>query len=278
MKVVAYILPPNSLSKRVVPFMVAGAKAVGDSVTVMQDTEYTPLHADIYDVAVFWGYVETLQNAMKGFTEAGKKVVYLDLAYWERGTHYKVSLNARHPTAYFRDRPHDDTRRKRFGVEISPYMRKGQHILVAGLSQKAAWAEKEGPWGEYEAKAVEELQRYTQRPIIYRAKTSGTAAPIPGTRYSNLAEPLMPLLRDAWAVVTRHSNVAVDGLVIGVPAFAWYGVASVMAARDLAMIEKPYYPEGREQWLNDISYCQWSEDEMKDGTCWRHLKHEGLLP
>ena len=84
-------------------------------------------------------------------------------------------------------------------------------------------------------------------------------------------------LKGAWAVVTHHSNVAVDGLLQGIPAFCWQGVAAPLSSQDLTKIETPVYPDGREQWTADIAWCQWSIAEMKAGLPWLHLKSEGLI-
>lgn len=77
--------------------------------------------------------------------------------------------------------------------------------------------------------------------------------------------------------MTHHSNVAVDGLVAGVPCFVWGGVASTMGLQELAAIEAPWLPEGREQWVNDITYCQWSIAEMSAGVPWRYMRSRGLV-
>lgn len=278
-RVAAYVMANNGLAKRVVPLLVAGARRAGDEVTVMADTDYRAEHPEEYDAAIFWGYVLTLQAVMAGFNEAKKAPVYLDLAYWDRGNSYKVSVGARHPTAYFQKVKHGSDRRKRYGIEPVPFAKDGKIILLAGMSVKGAWAEKEGDFGYYETQVVEELRKYTDRPIVYRPKSKGVSAGIPGTKLSLMSEPLAPLLRKSWAVVTRHSNVAVDGLVVGVPAFAKAGVASAVGLQDLSKIETPYYPDDGvlEQFLNDVAYCQWSEQELKDGTVWRHLKNEGLV-
>lgn len=278
-KVAAYILGNNGLAKRVVPLLVAGARRAGDEVTVMADTDFRLEHTQEYSTAIFWGYVLTLQAVMAGFNEAKKPPVYLDLAYWDRGRSYKVSVGARHPTAYFQRVKHGSDRRVRYGVEPKPFAKNGRIILLAGMSVKGAWAEKEGEFGYYERQVVEELRKHTDRPIVYRPKNKGVSVGIPGTKLSLMSEPLVPLLRKSHAVVTRHSNVAVDGLVEGVPAFAKAGVASALGLQDLSKIETPYYPDeyAREQFLNDTAYCQWTEEELRDGTCWRHLKSEGLV-
>jgi hypothetical protein len=30
-------------------------------------------------------------------------------------------------------------------------------------------------------------------------------------------------------------------------------------------------PETVKQWLYNLAYCQWSEEEMQNGNAWRHL-------
>jgi hypothetical protein len=191
-------------------------------------------------------------------------------------------MNARHPTAYFQAVKHDDTRKRRFGVQASAQVKgSGEHILLAGLGPKAAWAEKEGAAGDWERNAITALRAVTGRKIVYRPKPSwADAKPLPGAAFSGPRTPLGPVLNNAYAVVARHSNVTVEGLVLGVPAFVWHGVSVPMGLQDLSMIETPLYPERDvvEQWLNDVAYCQWSLEEMRDGTCLRHLKSEGLIP
>src|ERR1044072_294914 len=210
-KVAAYVLRGNGLAMQVVPYMAIGAAVAGDRVTTFSDAQYTAAHLAEFDIAVFWGYVETCQAIMKGDREAGKKAVYLDLAYWRRDDHYKVSVNDRHPTAYFR-KGHGDDRRKRFVGRIGPY-RVRDHILIAGLSPKAAWAEKMEPVGSWELRAVAQIKSRTSRPIIYRPKPTWVNAPhIPGTIFSPATESSQAVLAKSWSVVTYHSNVGVDGL------------------------------------------------------------------
>ena len=41
--------------------------------------------------------------------------------------------------------------------------------------------------------------------------------------------------------------------------------------KSLKLIEQPMYFD-RQQWLNNLGYCQWYEKERVDGTAWNHLK------
>lgn len=269
-------------SRIVCEAMRAGIRACGDQPIPCKDVSWRGPNARI---GVFYGMAGGLKDAIEAYKRAGGTAVYIDMGYWGRKSvisqlsgFHKVSVNARHPTAYFQAIAHPHDRIKTLGVVPKPWKKGGQHVLVAGMGGKGAPAEGFKP-EEWERKAILELKKHTGLSIVYRPKPNWKLAkPIPGTHFSPASDSIEDLLDECHAVVTHHSNVAVDGLVAGVPAFCWHGVASPMALKDLAMIGDPYRPEGREQWLADIAYCQWNLEEMRSGATWRHLKNEGLIP
>lgn len=259
--------------------MASGISRVGDRPKMISTARYAGVDAD---VAVFYGYDRTMRGIFRDYREAGLPVVYIDLGYWGRreggqviGFH-KVSVNDRHPTAYFRNRRHDGSRARRFGIEIRPW-RQGRNILLAGMSAKSAESYGMTP-AEWERKAIAALRKATDRPILYRPKPSWKEArPLAGSLFAPRRGPIDDQIENCHAVVTHHSNVGVDALIAGVPVFTIDGVASVMGIGDIGKIESPIYPEGRDQWVDDIAWCQWHNDEMRSGACWRHLKDEGLV-
>lgn len=252
---------------------------LGDTVKVFKDSDFTERHLDDFDTAVFWGYVLTCQNIMNAYRSVpGKAAVYLDLAYWSRDTHFKVSVNNRHPTGYFQNKVHDGARCTIKPATCLVSYDPAEYILVAGMGPKAAWAERIEPVERWERETIARLRQLTSRPIVYRPKPSQHyGKPIPGVLLDTTTS-IGKALRHAYAVVTHHSNVAVDGLIAGVPAFAEAGVASVLS-RPIECIGDPLYPtlEAVQRFLNDVSYTQWSIPEMKSGVVWRHLKAEGMV-
>lgn len=262
--------------------MMKGIQAAGDApIACREDDYYQPQ----FSVAVFYGLSGRLKNVFRDYQEEGRKAVYIDLGYWGRrdgggryNGYHKISVNGRHPTSYFQKHHHGDDRIRKFGLKAQPWRRNGRAILVAGMSAKASGVEgfKAEEW---ERSIIEKIKKVSDRPIIYRPKPSWKdAKEIEGTRYSPPEEDLEAILHGCWAVVTHHSNVAVDGLVLGIPSFCWAGVAKPMSSKIIEQIEKPIYPDGRDQWLSDIAYTQWNTDEIAKGRPWRHLKNEGLLP
>lgn len=280
--VAVYELSGKSLSHKLCEAMSRGIARSGERVIRRNAESYVGPEAD---VAVFYGFIDPLQRAMADYRSRGG-AVYLDLAYWGRDRHYKVSVNDRHPTAYFQKRKHDHSRAAAHGEEtrLKPWRPSGRHILLAGLSPKASEVVERMPRYTWERDTIARLHQLTGREIVYRPKPSDkTAKPIPGSRFSDPAnEPLSAVMKNAHAVVVYHSNVAVDGIVAGVPAFAKLGVATALSERDVDLdrIEAPKLvnDEARRQWVDDIAWCQWTMDEMADGSVWRHLKSEGLIP
>jgi hypothetical protein len=248
-----------------------------DTCKLRADTEH---NMSGFDAALLWGFTSPCQKVIQSCVEAGKPWVYLDLAYWSRHDHFKVTLNNRHPAGYLMDRAMPDDRFKRLKLTVEPWRKGGTYVLVAGMSGKAAWSWGQGPQ-EYDRNIVTQLRKVTKRPIVYRPKPSyREAKPIAGSTFDRSQEPghYDKLVAEAWCVVTHHSNVGVDALLAGVPVFTRYGAAMHLALADSAIesrLEDPWYPDGREQWAANLAYCQWTVAEMADGSCWRHMK--GLM-
>lgn len=261
--------------------MKRGIEVCGESVRIHPSHCYRRPEAEI---AVFYGFDINLRKVFSDYRAAGKTVVYVDLGYWGRreggslSGYHKVVVNGRHATDYFQAVEHDSERADRLGLTIKEWAGQGDHIIVAGMSAKCAEVEGFTP-SEWERMTVDELRRHTSRPIVYRPKPSWAAAePIYGTLFEPGLDDLPRLLQNCHAVVTHHSNVAIDALLEGVPAFTTNGAASSLAFSDLSRIEAPWRPDGRRQFVRDLAYTQFTPAEMRAGIAWAHLKAEGLIP
>jgi hypothetical protein len=240
------------------------------------------------DVAVFYGLVESTKATFENYLAAGKHVLFVDLGYWGRRDggrfigYHRIAFDHRHPTPAQLDRvrcPGD--RFEKFGLEPAPMRRAGSRILLAGMSDKGA--KSYGfQYQEWEREALARMALGTKRVIAYRPKPSRSdpQKPINGIEFAGEPLRLKDALADAWAVVTHHSNVGIDGLLSGVPCFCAEGIIKAMAKTDLREIERPYYPdyETRLQWFRNVAYWQWSVPEMAKGLPWQWLKESGFLP
>jgi hypothetical protein len=258
--------------------MAQGLHAAGQSHELLSSTSYRgPAH----DVAIFYGLALGLRRVLEEYRAAGRKAIYVDMGYWGRRLNdrfdgfHKLALNDRHPTAYFQRWAHPPDRIQHHGIRLKPWRTAGRHILVAGMSAKAAQAEGLPPHS-WERATIARLRELTDRPIVYRPKPNWTeACPIEGSVFAQ-TQPLDSLFNNCHAVVAHHSNVAVDALLAGVPCICPGGVASSLSGHDLTLIESPPMPDGRQQWAQDVAYTQWSIHEMRTGAAWGYLAREVL--
>lgn len=256
--------------------LLAGAKRMGWDAFVTRDWHETP-RADLLA-----GYGWCNRAMFEAYRAAGRHFIYVDLGYWHRkqyrsdyGGLHKLVVDGRHATAYFRrNRPRD---RLAGAPEIKPWRQNGAHIVLAGLSAKGAASSGLKPL-VWEHDIISRLKRVTGRSIVYRPKPSWTSAqPIPGTIFSPPEQPLSEVLADAWALLTLHSNAALDALAAGVPVRAQEGLASVMSMASVECVEFPPCNGDREQLFADIGYCHWTRHEIADGTALALLRDDGLL-
>lgn len=198
--------------------------------------------------------------------------VYGDLGYWNRETSYRLVVGGWSPESYVRaGLPHG--RLRDLGVEVKPVNTSGDTIVIAGCSAKSS-IEHGLIYRKWEVDTAEALQGCGKR-IVYRPKpTDKMRSPIPGTEYDD--GPIEATLARASAFVSHHSNACIDALVAGVPVHCVTGAAAAFSV-PLADIAGADMPEGREQFLADVAWLNWSLEEMRRGEAWRHLKERGLI-
>ena len=192
----------------------------------------------------------------------GRQFIYWDRGYLRRvfatwlprgdhGGYYRWTLN-NFQMQEIRDVP--DDRWKALGIQdqVRPWNKSGKHIVVAhtGHDYWDLFADR-----EWSFRVAEELRKYTDRDIIVRDKESKV--------------PLYDDLKDAHALVTHGSIAAVEAVVMGCPVFVHpFSTARLVGLTDMSLIETPVYPE-RFGWLHSLSYCQYNEAELIDGTLFR---------
>jgi len=137
-----------------------------------------------------------------------------------------------------------------------PWRRNGSKILIVEPGEFAAGIMhvEAKSWGQ---KVADELKKYTDRPVEFRSKTNKK------TRTS-LYQQL--LAGDYYCTVSINSNSAVESIWAGVPAITLnIHVSNAVTRNSLSQINDLYYgPLG--DWLAWLSYCQFTFEELMDGT------------
>lgn len=271
MRVAVYGISAGSNAGRDKPNLIGHALRAGFK---RQGVECLPLEKFtgevVADVALAYGWLgELTTHVFSKYKEAGKHFVFFDLGYWERGAegHYRLGIDD-WDTALRMKRGCPADRFDSLRIPLrDDWDRKSKTIMVVGMSDKAAWTHgyKAGEW-EQQTKAAVELAvpGYT---VYVRQKPN---------KATRRMAPIEEALREAYFVVSHHSNVAVDCLVAGVPFYAKKGVGSLMSLPDFTAdtIRNPTRPAREDMMglLYDIAYAQWTPAEMRSGACWDYIK------
>lgn len=266
MRVVCY---PSVGKHKALKLSCAFAEGCGGEIAGTGETKLRP------GAAFFYGMTAHTLRLIGQCRREGRDWYYADNAYYfGRGDYFRVS-KGRFQQDGLGSAGGSGTARPerfaRFGVKVRPWRRQGSAIVIATQSElfyrlllgidRQTWV----------AERVAEIAAASDRPIRIchkpEARGSGNAPYAPSFEST---------LTDTWAVVTHSSSAAVKALIEGVPVFCTAPcVASVMGLDNLARIEAPDYPDGREPWLWNLAANQWTADEMRDGTCWRALSGLG---
>jgi len=143
-----------------------------------------------------------------------------------------------------------------------PWCRNGKAILIVEPGEFAAgiFHTEAKSWGQ---QVAADLRKYTDRPIEFRSKTNKK------TRKS-LYQQL--LTGDYYCTISINSNSAVESIWAGIPAITLdKHVSNSVTRNSLSQINDLYYgPLG--DWLAWLSYCQFTYDELMDGTALTIIK------
>jgi hypothetical protein len=200
---------------------------------------------------------------------------------------HRYSLNAVYPTTgtYFfgeLDKSKWDTYSKFHNVELKPYRTTGNHIVIF-CQRPNGWNLFGNNQERWLDKTITKLRKHTHRPIVIRMHPGDgkrfTQIEILKKRYDSsitVSENphILQDLKDCWCTVGYNSTPNVVSLIEGVPSIitdpanSWSnGISGSM----LNTIERPYMPD-REEWIHRIANIHWSNDEVRSGKLWSHIR------
>ena len=210
----------------------------------------------------------TKRKVMEACRARGRDFYYIDTGYFGNPVKGKLYHRiTRNDVQYFgpiMDRP--DDRLAQTGIGFKKF-RPGQNILLAPPSQKLlmmydinleTWLNN----------TIEEIKKYTDRPIVIRKKQSRAVRMTEDTIE-------MALAQDVHCLVTFSSIAAGEALLLGKPAITLGpNAAAPLCSQSLSEIECLNVPTVDEvrAWAANLAYNQFTEAEMRNGTAWRILQ------
>ena len=194
--------------------------------------------------SMFWGFVGNNQQMVKKLEARKHPFWFTDTPYFGRFDKFNISLKA-------------------------PDLQ-GDYVLVcpssAGINQYL-----DRPKWLYET--IDQIKRYTDRPIRIRHKPRGRGTSGP----SEAKVPIEDELKNAWCCVTSCSISAIEAICAGKPVFCdEKSFATHIANTNLADIENPLYVSP-EDWLYSLAYQQFTPEEFANGIAVEILMDKGIL-
>jgi hypothetical protein len=204
-----------------------------------------------------WGVLRNSKAVIDSAIKHNQYFYYVDHAYFVRGhnQNYRISRNG------FEAGPVKVCPQDRFdslGIQMKDWNKSGNKIIVCPPTEYFQNAHNCRTWLD---DTLRSLKRYTDRKIVIRDKPKSGDAIVP----------LEQQLKEAHALVTHSSNVAIESVVLGTPVFVSpTSAAAPVGETDLRFIETPKYPD-RQPWLNHLAYCQFSMSEIQSGRFFNML-------
>lgn len=222
--------------------------------------QIVPATALLDGPAAVYGILRGCDLVVQQCQWVGRDWYHVDHGYFRRGNgdfrgYYRVTKNALQRQSRGIDLMAED-RWKELKIELRPWRKQGVDVVVAPLSRALGQFLDIDP-GQWMKMVIAEIQQYTDRAIVIKAKDSEAS--------------IQDTLRQAWCLVTHSSNAAIDALIEGVPIFTTGECgAKPLASGPLCNIEKPSYPE-RGPWFRVLADSQWTLAEIQRGRCWERM-------
>jgi hypothetical protein len=205
----------------------------------------------------------------------GKSFYAIDTGYFGNSKHktwHRITHNALQNMDEFVERPVDRLEfiLKSTWKEIYKKFSPGKKILICPPSNKIMSLFNQGTANEWTDSVVEQLKKLTSRPIEIRMKPS---------RFDRVTTKTMEqaLANDVHCLITYNSIAATEALMCGKLAISLGpNAASSICETKLENIDDPRMPTKDEMYafLTHLSYAQFTQPEMEDGTAWRMIQGE----
>lgn len=206
------------------------------------------------------------QEVMRTHLQRGGRVLSWDLGYWGRDTSLRLALDGLHPRpAHLAMAPAEGQRRahqlRSDAVADGP-------VLLVGLGAKASALHGLRSL-QWERAALERIRaELPGRQVLWRPK-GRKVVPLAGLPLRH-GMPIEEALQGCSLVWCRHSNVAVDACIAGVPVHCEDGAGLALYAGNRAP-----GPAERAEFLRRLGWWNWAPDEAPSAWEWiTRITHE----
>lgn len=235
---------PSETGEALLQALVSAIRSAGDELVTAQP-----------EVLVLYGVgAEVHDAARRAQIARGGRVLHFDLGYFGRKKvvgYVRMCLERDHPQHLLDATPNDPARWGRHGIQLREDADPKGPILLVGLGRKSRAYLNLPNWERDKLKALR--QRFPGREVVFRPKRGDVHL---GIR-TDETTPIEQLLRGASMAVVRHSNVAVDAAIAGVPFEAEDGAAAWLQGRE-------FTAANRLDFLRRLAHWQYRPNEATE--------------
>lgn len=208
------------------------------------------------------------QKAIRRCWQEDRDFYAIDTGYFGNGKHkiwHRITKNNFQNLGPIIERPYD--RLELVEYNYTPIYA-GAKILICPPSDKVMNMFNQDTADKWVIKTIEEIKKYTDRPIEIRMKPSRTDRISTNTIQQALAD-------NVHCLVTYNSIAATEALMAGRAAISLGpNAAQMVSETNLSKIENPKVPNKDEMmaYMAHLSYCQFQQSEMENGYAWKILQ------
>ncbi|MCD4511773.1 hypothetical protein LQT97_11035 [Brucella pseudogrignonensis] len=225
--------------------------------------KWRPSYADI---AIVWSWKQP--RIIEDAQQANRLLIVMERGFLQpRFEWVSLALNGFNDRGYFPPGNDNGERwRRHFSHHLRPWQERKGYVLLIG--QVPGDASLNGTNIISWAQSRTDMLRRAGHKVVYRPHPQADTATPDGAACSR--RDLKSDLSGATFVVTYSSTTAVEAILEGVPACVEDAgsVAYPMASHH---IDEPLRRPDRTQWCHDLAWRQWTLEELRDGSAWRHL-------
>ena len=278
---------------------IEGVCRVGDKGSIIDTYQYEPA-----DVGVLQGFVHPeskhvphlnlRRSVLSNQASHGGRTIIADsnlfLAYDPKNTktYLRYSFDGIFPTTgEYCDNKLIPERwgklRDTLDLRLKPYRKNGDYILIT-CQRDGGWSMDGQELINWLHVLLQRIARHTDRKVLVRfhpgdKKIQKHIMKLRAIGHKvDISTPTRTLMQDlmnAYCVVSYNSSPAVVSAIEGVPIFVLdpeRSQAKEVANTNLRDLENPNYEFDREAWLRRLSMFHWTQEELKTGECWKHMR------
>ena len=248
-----------------------GVKALGHEVSYNNDDA---------DVAVIWsvlwdGRMRPNEAVWQNYRNSGRNVIVIEVGTLFRSITWRIGINGINREANFGLTGNDDSRVKKFKLTLQENRSNPNGpILLCTQSPKSRQWRNELPMNTWVKYVIKDIRKQTDRDIIIRPHPR---YPVEMVQEKNVTYQLPNHIKndvwdlktkDAFAVVNLSSGPGVQATLWGTPAYVGKESMAYEIANEIGGdYNNPKMPtmEEKQQWLNDLTYTEWTVEEINKG-------------